>query len=172
MRNGSDHVDTLHGAEAVAKLAQLTKGHPFAMVTTVDAGGHLVSRPLTTQDLDDDGRLWFFVGAESGWVKRFDGGSPVNVAYVDGEGATFVSVSGKGELVEDRAKAEERWSKANEAWFPGGPTDPDLRLLRIDVEHADYWDATSSKVVRLASMAKAAVTGSEPKLGERGDLEP
>src|SRR5436189_109428 len=68
MRKGTDHVETRSGLEAMTKLGELVRGRPFAMVTTADGAGRLVSRPLTTQDVEFDGRLWFFVGASSEWV--------------------------------------------------------------------------------------------------------
>jgi general stress protein 26 len=49
-----------------------------------------------------------------------------------------------------------------QAWFPGGPTDPRLALLRVTVEHGEYWDA-AGRVVPFLSMLKAAVTHTEPR---------
>ena len=57
------------------------------------------------------------------------------------------------------------------AWFPGGPTDPDLALLQVRITQAEYWDVTDSKMVQLAKMAKAAVTGEPPRnMGEHKEL--
>ena len=68
---------------------------------------------------------------------------------------------------EDAAKKKELWNKITEAWFPGGPTDPDVALVQVRIVHANYWDVKSSKLVQLLAMAKAAVTGKPPAdLGE------
>ena len=64
--------------------------------------------------------------------------------------------------VDDAGKKKELWNKIAEAWFPGGPTDPDLALVQVRIVHANYWDVKSSKLVQLFAMAKAAVTGKPP----------
>jgi len=48
------------------------------------------------------------------------------------------------------------------AWFPGGPEDPSLGLLRVKVQRGDYWDVESSKLVQFFSLAKATLTKTPP----------
>jgi len=63
------------------------------------------------------------------------------------------------------------WSAAAKAWFPGGVDDPDLQLLRVQVQHAEYWDVKESRMVQLFKMAKAVVTGERPRgMGEHRDV--
>ena len=84
---------------------------------------------------------------------------------------TYVSVSGTAAMIEDAAKKQQLWSKMAEAWFPGGPTDPDLALVQVQIIHANYWDVKESKIVQLYEMTKAAVTGKPPtELGEHGEV--
>jgi hypothetical protein len=42
------------------------------------------------------------------------------------------------------AKAKELWDPNYQTWFPAGPTDPHLALIRVRVERAEYWDAPFS----------------------------
>ena len=54
-----------------------------------------------------------------------------------------------------------------QAWFPGGPADPDLALVAVLIAEAEYWDVKSNQAVQLFKMAKAAVTGKPPEdMGE------
>ena len=69
-------------------------------------------------------------------------------------------------ITKDRAKAEELWNTFLLAWFPKGLDDPNLALLEVDVEKAEYWDSPSSKVVQLIGFAKALATGK--RYGEEG----
>ena len=46
-------------AQAVA-LADKIRTMRFAMFTTVDEHGHLISHPMTNQDTDEQGGLWFY----------------------------------------------------------------------------------------------------------------
>ena len=90
----------------------------------------------------------------------------MNVAYSNPDDSVYLSVSGRAEVVKDRAKIEELWSPVLKAWFPEGLDDPHLCLLKIPVEQAEYWDAPSSKIVQLFGMVKAIATGQEADYGE------
>ena len=68
-------------------------------------------------------------------------------------------------------KTKQLWSRLNEAYFPGGPADPNLALVEVRIIHANYWDVTESKIVQLFKMARAAMTGTPPaKLGDHAEV--
>jgi general stress protein 26 len=146
----------------------------FGMLVNHAADGHLHSRPLTTQnrEFDDaDRRLWFFISRSSALARDLGRDGQVNLAYANPDDDRYVSVAGRAELVEDPARVEALWSMPAKAWFPGGPTDADLQLLGVRVQHAEYWDVKSSKMVQLFKMAKAAATGRPPTdMAEHGEV--
>ncbi len=155
------------------QLWDLIKNIKFAMFTTRHSNGHLHSRPMTTQNkkVDEDGSLWFFMSRAGEPVADLETESTVNVVYSDPGKDSYVSVSGTARVVENLAKKEQLWNKFNEAWFPGGATDPDLALVQVQITHANYWDVKSSKLVQLFAMAKAVVTGKPPKdMGTHGEV--
>jgi len=156
------------------KLFDMIKDVKFAMFTTHKLQGHLHSRPMTTMNksIDEDDSLWFFMSRSSAPVSEFQGDDQVNVSYADPGKDTYVSVSGVAHVVEDQAKKQALWTKAVDAWFKGGVNDPDLALVRVRIEHADYWDVKESKLVQLYKMAEAAFTGKRPQLGEHGTVRP
>lgn len=85
---------------------------------------------------------------------------------------SYVSVAGQAEVVDDLVRKRELWSKFAQAWFPGGPEDPDFALVRVRMTQADYWDVKQSKPVQLFKMAKAVLTGTRPSgMGERGSVK-
>lgn len=145
--------------ENIAKLSKLLKDIRIAMLTTVDDDGSLHSRPMATQEMDPDGILWFFTEAHSGKVHELDRDRHVNVSYSKPDDQVYVSVSGTARVVRDTAKAKQLWNPMLKAWFPNGPEDPDVALLRVDVAKAEYWDSPSSAVVHLIGFAKAIATG-------------
>jgi general stress protein 26 len=143
------------------------------MFTTRDGNGHLHSRPMTTQNqgIEADEGLWFFMSKSGDPVKELKADPIVNLVYADPSEDTYVSVSGTAAMLEDGAKKKQLWNKLAEAWFPGGPTDPDLALVQVQIVQASYWDVKESKLVQLYEMAKAAVTGKPPvDLGEHGEV--
>lgn len=157
--------------EDVKKLAALIKDITIAMLTTVTSDGSLRSRPMYTQQQEFDGTLWFFLGKHSHTVEELSADPRVNVSYAATGDNNFVSVSGTATLVGDRAKAEQLWSPLYKAWYPGGLDDPNLALLRVDIERAEYWDAPSSAVVQLAGFVKAIVTGQAAKGAENRRID-
>jgi general stress protein 26 len=158
---------------ARAKLWKMIKDIKFAMFTTRHGNGHLHARPMTTQNkaLDEDESLWFFMSKKDDPVDDIKANPTVNVVYADPGSDTYVSVSGTAAMLEDPAKKEQLWSKLAAAWFPAGPSDPDLALVQVQIVHANYWDVKETKLVQLLTMAKAAVTGKPPtQLGEHGEV--
>ncbi|MEP6505201.1 MAG: pyridoxamine 5'-phosphate oxidase family protein [Betaproteobacteria bacterium] len=161
-------------ADRQGKLYDMIKDIKFAMFTTHKQQGHLHSRPMTTQNksIDEDDSLWFFMSRSGAPVSEFQGDDQVNVSYANPSSDTYVSVSGIARVVDDMGKKQALWTKQAEAWFKGGVDDPDLALVQVKIEHADYWDVKESKLVQLYKMAEAAITGKQPRLGEHGTVRP
>jgi general stress protein 26 len=155
--------------ESIEKLKGLLEGIDFCMLTTID-GGKLRSRPMSTQQFEFDGELWFFTRDNTHKIDEIEVDNRVNVAYSKPDDNTYVSVSGSGSLSKDRAKMEELWSPILKAWFPDGLEDPNICLLKVDVEEAEYWESTSSTLVQLAGFVKAIATGQEADYGDYGKI--
>ena len=156
--------------ESIEKLKSLIEDIDFGMLTTMD-GGKLRSRPMSTQEVQADGDLWFFTSDKTHKVDEIEADNRVNIAYSKPEDNVYVSVSGTAAIVKDRAKIEELWSPILKSWFPEGLDDPTLCLLRIKIEEAEYWDAPSSKVVQIAGFIKALVTGTEATYGDHPTIK-
>lgn len=124
----------------IEKLNDLIASIEIAMLTTVDARGQLHSRPMATQAVAGDGFLWFFAAQHSTKIDEIRNLHQVNLAYSDPAKMRYVSVSGSCELVRSRPIAEELWKDEYKRWFPGGLDDPDLILLKVTVNAAEFWD--------------------------------
>ncbi|WP_148716530.1 pyridoxamine 5'-phosphate oxidase family protein [Chitinolyticbacter meiyuanensis] len=135
----------------------------FGMLTTVDdQHQQLRSRPLTNQDIEFDGTLWFLTSDTTSTYREIDRDHLVNVSYADPDRGLFVSVSGHGRLLRDREKAATLWNPLYKAFFPEGLDDPHLVLLKVEVTEAEYWDSPAGPVRQLYRLAKSAVTGEPP----------
>lgn len=152
--------------EDIQKLGELIEDIDIAMLTTIDDDDTLRSRPMGTQQIEFDGDLWFFTGADSAKVGEARKHRQVNVSYADVKAQHYVSVSGQAELVRDKAKMKELWNPIFKAWFPDGLDDPNLALLKIHVEKAEYWESTNGMMVQLLGFARALVTGQPYQGGE------
>jgi general stress protein 26 len=141
------------------RVAQLVSDARISMFTTMTEDGRHVSRPMALQEVEFDGDLWFFCYDDSDVAREISAHPQVNVSFSDQKQSAWTSLSGEAVLVHDRAKAEELWSAPLKAWFPDGLDTPTLALIKVHAESAEYWDAPSSKVVRLIGAARAAITG-------------
>jgi general stress protein 26 len=150
-----------------AKLYELIKDVRIAMMTTVDTDGTLHSRPMHNQEADENGDLWFFTQIQSPKITEISRDNQVNLGYSHPGKQHYVSVSGKAEIVRDKAKIEEKWSEGLRTWFPKGTDDPQIALIRVHPAKGEYWDSPSSTVLHLFGYAKAALTGEAPDAGEQ-----
>jgi len=158
-----------HSAQ-VAELQSKIKSIRFAMFTTADSYSHLISRPMTCQQVDDEGNLWFFTSTTADIWENIAAEPNVNISFASPDDSTYVSVSGVAERVVDRERIKAMWNPAVQAWFPHGPDDPHAVLIRVVSDTAEYWDSASSSMVQLYKMAKAVLTGTQPHGGEHGRL--
>ncbi|MEO5766323.1 MAG: pyridoxamine 5'-phosphate oxidase family protein [Casimicrobiaceae bacterium] len=134
-----------------------------AMLTTSDGEGSLGARPVATLRADPEGTLWFFVARDGGIAHDLQRNARVHVCVMDVGEDVYVWLRGHAQIVDDLAKVKELWSVLAGAWFPGGPEDPNLALLKVTAERGDYWDVKSSKLVQFFAMATAAITHTPPR---------
>ncbi|MBD2702797.1 pyridoxamine 5'-phosphate oxidase family protein [Spirosoma sp. BT702] len=153
--------------QQLEKVRDMMNDIRIAMMTTIDADGNLVSRPMAVQQVDDDGSIWFFTQRTSPKVDQIDNHDHrVNLGFASVSDADYVSVSGTAREIDDRTKIDELWNPMAKAWFPEGKDDPDLTLLKVHIDMAEYWSASDSRMVRLFQQAAALVTGNPPDMGE------
>jgi general stress protein 26 len=156
--------------DGMKKLAELIGAARIAMLATLESNGSLRSRPLATLELDSSGRLWFFTSVSAPKIEEIAHHKQVNLSYSDPDKQDYVSISGPAELVRDRARMRSLWTAWVEPWFPRGVDDPDLALLCVQIEQAEYWDAPESRMQRMFGLAKAIATGDTRALGEHQKL--
>ena len=132
-----------------------------AMLTTRDANGELHARPVQPVRVEE-GRIWFFTSVIGGIADDVARDGYVHLAFVDRDGGLYASLGGHAMLLRDPVQARALWSTTAGVWYPQGPEDPSLGLLRVDVHRADYWDVKESRPVQFFRLAAAAVTGTRP----------
>ena len=135
----------------------------FVLLTTRDSSGRLSARPMTLQQSEFDLTLRFFASRSTDFVDDLQRHAAVNVSCMDADDSFYLSISGRATVVDDPARARSLWSAMNEAWFPQGPTDPDLALLRVEVERAEVWKSDTNRMVQMLRIAKAAAFGTPPR---------
>ena len=139
------------------RSVEIAQDARFCMVTSTAPDGALHARPMTPQQVTDGLEAWFFISRSSEHAADLVARPRVNVSF-QGSG-DWLSVAGTAAIVDDRRLAEEMWNPEVGAWFPDGPGDPDVVLLRIDAESAEYWTTPGGRVASVLSFVKARLTG-------------
>lgn len=134
---GVEEMSHMMKQEEIETLRELIKDIDIAMLTTATEEG-LVSRPMKTQEVEFDGDLWFFTKKETNKYDEILQDQDVNVAYA---GKSYVSVRGRAEIVEDLDKKRELWSKVYEKIMQTSYDDPNIVLIKVNVEAAEYWES-------------------------------
>ena len=150
-------------------VADLLEGERIAVFTTTAPDGTLMSRPMALQEVEFDGDLWFFAARDSRKVAHVTANPQVNVATAGSD--SWVSLTGHAVVVDDLARKRELWNAGVGAWFPDGPDDAGIVLLRVDAASAEYWDNPGGKIATALSFAKAEVTGTPYSGGENETVE-
>lgn len=151
------------------KLKDLIKGINVAMMTTTDDSNELRSRPMATTDIKEEGVLWFFTYKDSPKTREISHHNQVNISYINSDKEQYVSVSGKAVPVTDKHKIDELWTPVLKAWFNEGKDDPNISLLRVELEKAEYWDAPTG-VKKTFELAKSYATKDTYNSGDHQKL--
>jgi general stress protein 26 len=138
------------------KLVDLLGDTDIGMLTTFGADGPR-SVPMARQQVEPSAEMWFITARDTAHTRAVEQDPRVSLTFTSRD--AWVAVYGSAHVVDDRAKLEELWNTFAEAWLPGGPEDPNAVLLRVDVEHGEYWDSPGGKVASLLSFAKTRLTG-------------
>lgn len=164
--------ETRESSDDFEKLREMVKDIDFCMLTTVDENNDLHSRPMSLNgEVDGEGNLWFFTSANSHKVSEVRRTPKCNVSFANPDDNHYVSITGTAELVRDKRKIEELWKPALKAWFPEGTDQPDIALLRVGIEKAEYWDSPSSTVAQVVSFVSAIVSGKSAEWGENKKID-
>jgi general stress protein 26 len=164
-------------SKKIEDLYQLIDGIEIAMFTTRRPDGHLVSRPMATQTQAEGTDLWFVTDIESNKLDELNFDPHVNLAYYRDRTREWVSVSGTATISQDRLAIHELYQKDWRAWFgdqggerDGGPDDPRLALVLVDVDSVVYLKVDKPAPLVLFEVAKGMVTGTPPKVGAQREL--
>ena len=142
---------------AIPTIAALIKELDICLLTTHGEDGALDSRPMSNNGLVDwDGQSWFFAPRHGALVRQLSADPEASAGYRATEGFTFVSVSGPVAIETDVELKERFWMSELERWFPGGPSDPDVVLLRLDAARARWWTADGDGDAELRAGVAAA----------------
>lgn len=135
------------------------------MLTTCFEGG-LRARPLDARPDRTAGVIFFVIDVRGLKDNEVKARPDVCFTVIDAEQHAYLSITGHATTLYDEALLRKVWKRSDDVWWPGGPQDENVRLLRLEPSTADLWDGPASSSVAAFEMSKARLTGQEPNLGE------
>ncbi|WP_374163908.1 pyridoxamine 5'-phosphate oxidase family protein [Arcticibacter sp. MXS-1] len=138
----------------------------IAMLTTLGEDGKMQSRPMYTFKIEDDGIIWMFASKDSRKVSNIALNPQVILNYSQPDTDLYITINATAAVADDPVKIEQLWSDRYKAWFPYGKTDPNLCLLKIVPEEAEYWDTPDLLVSQIVSLVKNTLGGNPYVEGE------
>lgn len=159
-----------HDAAAIERFKKLIEHAPICHFLTRLDERPVPTRPMATQQVDDEGNFWFLSTRSSEKDTDIVNDSYVQLLYANPGGSEFLSVYGTATVVEDMAKKRELFGPLAKAWFPNGPEDPDLSVLRVKPMQGYYWDTKQAKMLKLLKMAASSIVGRTSSRGAEGEI--
>ncbi len=148
------------------QFQDLLKDFDTAMLVTQSSAQQLRCRPMAVAKVADDSDIWFVTSLDAAKVSEVLSNPQVCVSMQ--KGRAYLSLSGKAEVVHDRAKIKELWSEAWKVWFPDGQTDASIALIHVDAQEGEYWDTSGLKGLKyLFKAGKAYLAGTKLETDDR-----
>ena len=137
----------------IARIWDIIERTRVGMLTTQFSGG-LRARPLEARANRDAGIIWFVTDVRGAKDEEISAAHDIGLVFIHEGDHAYLSITGRAFVSRDTAKSKEIWRKTDDAWFPGGPDDPNVRLLRMQPVTAELWDGPSSATVVAFEFAK------------------
>lgn len=155
----SNHED-VSGKNAVERIkAAVKKSDTCFFCTAVSTGGSGGTRPMSVQDVDDHGNLWFLSAKDSHKNREIAQQPDVRLFFQASEHAGFLALTGTATISTDRKKIDELWEPIVKTWFTGGKDDPRITVIQVKPSGGYYWDNKHGSVIAGAKMLVGAAMG-------------
>jgi len=164
------NTQNLTAQDAINKLKELVKSESICFFCTQLTQQPIATRPMSTQQVDEQGNIWFMSSIKSGKNVEIEQNNEVQLFYANPSNYEFLTVHGTATIHSDREKIHEMWTPFAKAWFKDGKDDTDISLIKITPQSAYYWDTKNNKIVSMVKMLASIVTGSAPDNGVEGTL--
>jgi general stress protein 26 len=156
--------------DEVARVWSLIEDISIAMVVTHAAGQSMRARPMAARADRTENAIYFLTDADAAKDDEIRRDENVCLAFVDASKHKYLSITGRGEILNDRDKIKRVWSVFDTAFWRDAD-DPAIRLLKIVPEQAEYWERAGVLATTIKMIA-AQTVGGRPNLGanEKVDL--
>lgn len=163
-----ENKEHLSGNKAIDKIKELAEDK-ICMFCTYE-NNQIVSRPMSTQRVDDDGSIWFLSRKDSNKNMQINDNHEIYLMYLDTGKQHYLSLNGTARIFYDRNLIGDLWTPIAKAWFTEGKDDPEITVIKVSPDEGHYWDTRNGKLVSMIKIAAAAIMGNEMDGGVDGNI--
>jgi len=165
-------VKNISNDEAIKKIRTLAeKAQICLFCTNIETGKPFSTRPMSAQEVDDNGNVWFLSDKDSTKNMEIKDDENVQLLFSGSSHSDFLSIYGKATILYDKQKIEKLYELIVKAWFKGGKDDPNISVIKVTPEEGYYWDTKHGKVVSLIEIIASVVTGKTGDDGIEGQIK-
>jgi len=149
----------------VKRIWEILEHNSIGMLTT-HSGWGLRSRPVDARPDPDSSAIFFLTDVRGVKDDEIEADADVCFTVTDVRHNVYLSLTARASVERDTKKAKEIWKKNDEVWWKGGPEDPNLRVIKLELTKAELWDGPSTPAAAAYEFAMARLTGKKPFAGE------
>lgn len=155
-----DTTENLSHEEAIKKIKGLIEQAETCFFCTEPATGSSGGvRPMTIQQVDEDGNLWIISANDSHVNAEIALDSRVKLYFQGSKHSDYLYLTAEASIHDDKAKIKELWSPFLKVWFTEGENDPRISLLKITPTAGYYWDNKHGNLVAGVKMLIGTAIG-------------
>ena len=154
-----NHAD-LTGAGALARMKEMVEASPTCFFCTNAAiGPSRGVRPMSVQEVDDAGSLWFLSSSDSHKNQEIAINPALNLYFKGSEHSDFLNLRGRAEILYDKSRIISLWKFILTTWFTEGVNDPWITMIKFTPEKRYVWDTKHGAAVDGVKILLGAVLG-------------
>lgn len=167
-----ENTKNLKANEGVEKLKELVTAINICLFSThLKRNDAAMYRPMSAQEVDAEGNIWFFSGIDSDKNREIKQDNLVQLVFSHPGKSSYMIVNGEAEISTDRKRIEELWTPATKIWFKEGKDDPNISLIKVNTKTAYYWDTDGNKMINFFKFLASVATGSNLVTGVQGSIK-
>jgi general stress protein 26 len=167
-----DNLKDLNGSEAITKLKDLAEDAKTCFFTTnIKTGLPASARPMTVQEVDNEGNLWFLIANDSETYQELQSEPLAQLFFQGSKYSDYLNVYGIATLSNDKEKIKAFWKPTLKTWFTEGEDDPRIAVVKLEPTEAYYWDNKHGNAVAFIKQLAGAAIGKTLDDSIEGKLE-
>ena len=152
--------ESLAGTAAIEKIKELTeKAESCFFCTRITQGMEIKTRPMSMQEIDAQGNLWFLSASDSYKNQEIEEDPSVQLFFQGSTHSDFLSLYGKATISTDKNRIGALWKPILKTWFTEGRDDPRITVIRVSPVSGYYWDTKHGNAVAFVKMVAGAISG-------------